>query len=221
VALPDSLVQILLTGKPDRYDSGINPHEELARLDPKFAPLIERFGPLSPSRDEVCFHSFASSIMGQQLSGKAADTIARRTREGLGLGDRFESAAFDGHTPETLRSFGVSRQKAGYLLDLAARTNAGEIHFHRFDAMEDEAIIEELIKVKGIGRWTIQMVLIFDLARPDIIAGDDMGLQEGLRILDGLDLRPKPKELVARAEAWRPLRSYASLYLWKLKDNPA
>jgi len=197
-----------------------NPYRFLRQADPKFGPLIDCFGELPLTTDDVGFHSFASSIMGQQLSGKAAATISKRTREGLGCGDRFTPESLAGHTAETLRPFGVSRQKAGYLLDLAERTLRNEIHFDRFSSMEDEAIIEELIKVKGIGRWTVHMVLMFDLARPDVLPTEDMGIQEGLRMLDGLESRPKPKEMIARADIWRPFRSYACLYLWKNKDNP-
>jgi len=192
----------------------------LASRCPKMAQLIQDHGPLGYEPKSVNFDSFARSIIGQQVSVAAARSIYNKVLGGLGLEGEMNPEAFIGHTPESLREVGLSRQKAGYLLDLAEKARNKQIHFSKFDQMGDQAIVDELIAVKGIGEWTIQMVLMFSLGRPDVMPAGDLGIQEGLRRLDGMQERPKPKQIIERAAVWAPVRSYASLYLWKLKDTP-
>jgi len=196
-------------------------YRTLADACPHMARLIDQHGELELGTETLDFHALAVNILWQQLSGKAARSIYNNLCAGLGVDpdrDRLDPNLLAQQTPETLRPFGVSRQKAGYLLDLAARSCSGQIHFARLKDMSNEEIIAELTQVKGIGEWTVQMLLMFSLARPDIFPAKDLGIQNGLVKLLGLESRPKPKEMLAISERWAPYRSYASLYLWKLVD---
>lgn len=194
----------------------------LSQADHKMRNLIEQFGELTLPRETVDFHSLATCILGQQLSGTAARSIYRKLATGLNVDPdhgRLDASAFESHSIETLRPFGLSRQKSTYILDLAERTRGNEIHFSKFEDMADQAIIDELVRVKGIGEWTVQMLLMFSLARPDVLPVNDLGIQNGFRLLFKMEAKPKAKQMVELAEKWRPYRSYASLYLWKLKDE--
>jgi DNA-3-methyladenine glycosylase II len=195
----------------------------LAKNDPRFIPLIEQHGALGFTLNPITFNSLFETINGQQLSTKAADSIIRKAKAGFGLApdEPVPAEAFIGHTTESLRELGISRQKAGYLMDLATKTVEGQIHFDRFTEMPDEEIMKELIQVKGIGEWTVHMLLMFDLARPDIWPIGDLVIIDSLMKLENLTTRPKPKEALSMADKWKPYRSYASLYLWKMKDSPS
>ena len=120
---------------------------------------------------------------------------------------------------ETVRSCGLSRQKRSYILDLAERFHAKQIPSRRFSRMSDDQIIESLTQIKGIGRWTVEMLLIFGLNRTDVWPVDDLGLQEGVRRAFKMAERPKAKEIVHFADAWRPYRSVATWYLWRFKGD--
>lgn len=198
------------------------PEAHLLAVEPRFEPLIRAHGPLTLTQRPVTFHSLATSILGQQISVKAADAIQRKLTLGLGLPESgsLEENAFTGHTIDTLRPFGLSRQKATYILDLAERSRNGLISWTQLPEKSNEDIIAELTAVKGIGLWTVQMILMFDLARPDILPALDLGIQEGLRRFDAAEHRLKPKQIEARCAPWAPYRTYASLYLWHLKDKP-
>jgi 3-methyladenine DNA glycosylase/8-oxoguanine DNA glycosylase len=196
----------------------MHPADRLCQLDPTFGAIVARCGPISLERAPVSFHSLVRSILGQQLSGKAADGIDARLRLALAVNESYAPEHFAGHSPDSLRTFGLSRPKASYILDLAQRTAAGELPFAQFEEMSDEELVQRLTQVRGIGEWTVQMQLIFHLARPDVMPSGDLGVQEGVRRLDGLENRPKPAQVLARAEAWRPVRSTAALYLWRLCD---
>lgn len=200
----------------------MTPHRALADACPHMARLIDHHGELELGTETIDFHALAVNILWQQLSGKAARSIYNKLCAGLDTdpdADRLLPQQFVDHTPETLRPFGVSRQKAGYLLDLAARSHAGQIHYGKFESMSNEEIIADLTQVRGIGVWTVQMLLMFSLARPDVFPTGDLGVQNGLMRLFELDAKPKPKELSGMGDRWRPYRSYASLYLWKLVDG--
>lgn len=190
--------------------------EALRTATPALGSVIDRVGPIAPTHNPVSFASFASAIIGQQVSGAAARSIEAKVVAGVGA---LDADLFADHDPESLRAFGLSRQKASYLLDLAERTRKGEIHYDGFAEMDDAEIIRELTAVRGIGVWTVQMVLIFDLGRPDVWPTLDLGVAEGLRRLDGLSERLRPKAMEARGEVWRPYRSFAALYLWRIKDE--
>ena len=120
---------------------------------------------------------------------------------------------------DDLRGAGLSRSKTRAIKDLAAKTVNGDLGLRRIGRHGDEEVIRRLTTVWGVGEWTAHMFLIFKLGRPDVMPAGDLGVQEGLRILDGLDKRPKPEYLLARAEAWRPLRSVAAWFLWRLTDK--
>lgn len=179
------------------------------------AAAIVHVGPIKAVTPEpVDFPSLARNIVGQQLSGKAADTIWRRVVEGLGA-ERPTPDDFLRRTPEDLRVFGLSRAKAASILDLAAR----DIPYDRLPRMSDDEVIATLVPVRGIGVWTVQMLLIFSLDRPDVMPTTDLGVRHGVRILDGLADPPTPADVLTRSEVWAPHRSTAARILWRLKDG--
>jgi methylated-DNA-[protein]-cysteine S-methyltransferase len=187
--------------------------------DPKLARVIEACKPFSlrPDRTPSIFTALAESIVYQQLNGRAAATIYARV---CALFPR----AHEGPSAEQilrasdrrLRAAGLSRSKLLSLRDLARRTVAGEIptlaEVHR---LEDEAIIERLTHVRGIGRWTVEMLLIFRLGRPDVLPIDDFGVRKGFALAYRKRKLPEPKALLKHGERWRPYRSVASWYLWR------
>ncbi|HEV2582394.1 MAG TPA: hypothetical protein VGT44_16175, partial [Ktedonobacteraceae bacterium] len=118
---------------------------------------------------------------------------------------------------DALRAAGLSPQKIRYMRDLTERITDGRLDLARLSELEDEAVIEELVKVKGIGRWTAEMMLIFSLGRPDVLPVDDLGFVEGVRDAYGLEKRPTPKEMRERGEPWRPYRTFATWYMWGMR----
>lgn len=162
--------------------------------------------------------ALARAILFQQLSGKAASTIVGRVEAAIG------SARLHGDTlgrcdDPGLRACGVSGNKLLALRDLAARESRGEIpDLRRMAGMDNEAIIAALVPVRGIGRWTVEMMLMSRLGRPDILPVDDLGIRKGAQRVDGLEAMPAPKALAELGERWGPYRSYASLYLWRIAD---
>jgi 3-methyladenine DNA glycosylase/8-oxoguanine DNA glycosylase len=212
--------------------------EYLSRVDRKLARIIARSGPcrLQQETTQNIFEALLESIIYQQLNGKVAATITNRvkalfpentkrirTRRGL-VGGFPSPQQVLAASEELLRSAGLSRAKMLAIRDLATKTLDGTVptvkEAHR---MSDEELIERLDSVRGVGRWTVEMLLIFRLGRPDVLAVDDYGLRKGFaRMLKLADL-PKPKELFAYGERWRPYRSVASWYLWRaaeMKDLP-
>jgi 3-methyladenine DNA glycosylase/8-oxoguanine DNA glycosylase len=192
----------------------------VARRDAKLARIIEQSGPmlLQVAAAQSSFEALAESIVYQQLSGKAAATIHGRVcalfpRKRL-VPERVIEA-----TDEDLRGAGLSRAKVLALRDLAARTLDGTVPpIRRLSAMDDDAIIERLVKVRGIGRWTVEMLLIFRLGRPDVLPVHDYGVRYGYQLAYGKRALPTPKELAKRGEAWKPFRTAASWYLWRAVD---
>ena len=165
------------------------------------------------------FHALARSIIYQQLSTGAAAAIYGRVRS-LTSGPRFPGAQqVLALADEELRGAGLSGSKARALKDLAEQSVTGELGLRSIGRLADEEVIRRLTAVWGIGEWTAQMFLIFKLGRPDVMPTGDLGVREGLRVLDGLDERPKPEVLMTRAEVWRPLRSVAAWFLWRLTDR--
>ena len=187
----------------------------LKRADPILRRVIEQVGPcpVKPGRDR--FGMLTKSILHQQLAVAAASTIVGRFCAIYGDG-RFPRPEEVLRTPpRKLRAAGVSRQKAGYLKDLARKVSDGTISFRRYGRMTDEEVIENLTQVKGIGRWTAEMFLLFALGRPDVWAIGDLGLQLAVKNLYGLRKHPSPKRMVQVAKPWQPFRSVASWYLWR------
>ena len=193
----------------------------LAKRDRKLGRWIERIGPLPQAGWRKNFDTvdvLARAILYQQLSGKAAATIVGRVETAAGS-RKLHCAAIDALDDATLRACGVSGNKARALRDLSARAGAGEVPSQAELAfLHHDEIIERLTAVRGIGRWTVEMLLMFRLGRPDILPVDDLGVRKGAQLLDKLEEMPKPKELVARGERWGPYRTLAGLYLWRIVD---
>ncbi|PBJ82909.1 DNA-3-methyladenine glycosylase [Lysobacteraceae bacterium NML93-0399] len=165
--------------------------------------------------------ALARAILFQQLSGKAAATIVARVETAIGS-SRLHADTLGRVDDAALRACGVSGNKALALRDLAKREVAGEIpSLRRMAWMADIAIIEALVPVRGIGRWTVEMMLMFRLGRPDVLPVDDLGIRKGAQRVDGLDAMPTPGELAARGARWGPHRTLAALYLWKIADAAA
>ncbi|MEZ6017286.1 MAG: DNA-3-methyladenine glycosylase 2 family protein [Planctomycetota bacterium] len=197
----------------------------LRRSDPALGAALTRVAPFpgfpSATGTDSHFHALARSIISQQLATAAARTIHGRVRA-LSPGPRFlRPEDVLALAPAALRGAGLSGAKLASLVDLAERCLDGRLALHRVARMSDEEVIERLVEVRGIGRWTAQMFLMFRLGRLDVLAPDDLGLREGLRRLDGLPERPTPKALAVRGECWAPLRSVASWALWRLTEEPA
>lgn len=208
-----------------RRSFAFDPDAALAHLraaDPRLERLIDAAGPfrMQLKRAPSVFVALAEAIVFQQLSGRAATTIFGRVRQSFPRGPAGMSApALLALEDETLRAAGVSRNKLLALRDLAERTVAGEVPtFRRLAAMPDEAVITALTPIRGIGRWTAEMLLMWHLGRPDVLAVDDLGLRQGYAVLLGRRASTERKRLLAYAERWRPFRSVASWYLWRAVD---
>ena len=187
----------------------------LREAEPVMAGLVARYGPLHLSQTDDYFFTLVESICSQQLSSKVADTIIRRIRALVGDKEHIEAEDILPIPDQALRDLGLSWGKVRYVKDLAQKVANGEVHLARIATMDDEEVIKELTLVKGIGRWTAEMFLMFSLARPDVFAVGDYGLQVALKRLYDLPDLPKPAHMRELGEPWRPYRSYASLYLWR------
>ena len=189
----------------------------LRKADPIIAGVVKQVGPfaLKPQRDR--FGMLVRSIISQQISTSAARSI-RGKLEALIAPSKVSAEVLASLTFEQLRTAGLSSQKATYLHDLAAKTADGTVRLARVGRMSDEEIIEELIQVKGIGRWTAQMFLIFSLGRPDVFPPDDLGIKVALRNLYGLAELPTKAEAHALAAPWTPHSTFATWYLWRSLD---
>lgn len=197
--------------------------ERLRHADPALGRVIERVGPctLSPGDDEGPLSSLARAIVFQQLSGKAAATIYGRFRA-LFAAEAFPTAgeilAVD---EERLRACGLSRQKLAYLRHLCARVAQGDLAPERLLELGDDEVIAQLTQIKGIGRWSAQMFLIFHLGRLDVWPHDDLGVRKGLARVRGLDDLPPMARSRDEGDRYRPYRSVAAWYLWRAAEQPA
>jgi DNA-3-methyladenine glycosylase II len=196
---------------------------ELAASDPVMARLIEEHGTvvrreLRSERRGDAYGALLRSIVGQQLSTKAASTIYGRMME-----------LFDGHAPtpvqllaadpDAIRAAGLSRPKINYLRDLAQHVRDGELELDRLDELPDEEVIEQLTAVKGIGEWSAHMFLMFHLGRPDVLPVGDQGIRNAIKKEYRLRKIPDAKRMEKIAKPWRPYRTLACLYLWSSLDN--
>ena len=196
--------------------------EHLRTADPLLRELIDRLGPLDAEarrrgRPADAYGALVRSIVGQQLSTKAARSIYGRLVE-----------LFDGKAPsppqllgadaETLRAVGLSRAKVAYLRDLARRVEDRELELDRLADLDDDEVAAQLIAVKGVGRWTADMFLVFHLGRPDILPVGDLGIRRAVERTYELPELPAADEMLRIGEPWRPHRSLASLYLWRSLD---
>jgi DNA-3-methyladenine glycosylase II len=191
--------------------------------DRTLARIIARVGPCTLRPRRGTFAMLVQSILSQQVSVKAAEAMHRRLVAGVGgrLAPARVKHFLDTASDDAIRDCGLSRQKRAYIHDLAGRFTDGSIPVRKLTRMSDEQVIETLTQVKGIGRWTVEMLLIFGLNRPDVWPVDDLGLREGICRTwpDRFKARPAAKDLSDFADAWRPWRSVASWYLWRSKDG--
>jgi 3-methyladenine DNA glycosylase/8-oxoguanine DNA glycosylase len=189
--------------------------------DPVMSVLIEKVGliRLRPRRLSP-FQSLTQAIIHQQLSGKAAGTILERFKM-LFPDDEFPTPAQVAKTSvDRLRTAGLSRAKAAYIIDLAKRCNAGLIpSVSDCDPLKDEEIIATLTEIKGIGRWTVEMFLIFNLGRPDVLPVHDLGVRRGFQIAHKKRNLPTPEQLAKHGVRWAPHRTHAARYLWRAADS--
>ena len=198
-------------------------HRHLAATDPRMAALIARSlrYKVKPGGLVRPFDALAESIAYQQLSGKAAATIWKRVRAIYPRRKYLDPKRILETSDEKLRGAGLSRNKVAAIKDLAAKTLDGTVPSARaLLKMSDEEIIARLITVRGIGRWTVEMLLLFDLGRPDVWPVDDCGVRKGFAKTFGKRKLPKPKQLMKFGEKWRPYRSVAAWYFWRALDAP-
>ncbi|HVE78362.1 MAG TPA: DNA-3-methyladenine glycosylase [Gemmatimonadaceae bacterium] len=192
----------------------------LRAVDPRLAAVISHVGPcrMTPHREGTHFDALIRAIVYQQLSGKAAATIHRRVLEIYG-GRPPAPAELLATPDEPLRAAGLSRQKLAYLRDLAGHVHAAALPLDRVEALDDDTILDALVAVKGIGRWTAQMFLMFRLGRPNVLPELDLGIQKGIQVAYRMRTRPTPVQVRRIGGRWAPYASVASWYLWRLLDQ--
>jgi 3-methyladenine DNA glycosylase/8-oxoguanine DNA glycosylase len=193
---------------------------EHLKSDRVMAEVIERIGPLKMRPRRIApFQSLASAIIHQQLSGKAASTILARFQALFGSGGFPSPLAVAGADVENLRSAGLSRAKAAYIQGLARKTLEGIVpSLEACDSLADEELVQRLTSIKGVGVWTVQMFLIFNLGRPDVFPIDDLGVRRGYQIAFKKRRLPDPAHLHRTGARWAPFRTTAALYLWRTTD---
>lgn len=199
----------------------VRARRHLIRHDPRLAPLIKRVGAcqLCESRTHAPFASLVRAILAQQLSGKAADTIHGRVVAIVGGAKAVTPVALLAAEPAALRAAGVSGPKITYIRDLAERVQDGRLDLEALESMSDEEVVTAITAVKGLGRWSAEMFLMFRLNRPDIFPVGDLGIVKGVQRLLGMRRAPKTRTMVRAAEMWRPYRSVAAWYLWRLLES--
>ena len=198
-------------------------HQHIAASDSRMAELIARSRryTLAPSISVRPFDALAESIAYQQLSGKAAATIWNRVRAIYPTRKWLDPATIIATPDDAFRAAGLSRAKIAALKDLAAKTVDGTVPSGRtLIRMTDDEIVARLTAVRGIGRWTVEMFLLFDLGRPDVWPVDDYGVRKGFAKIFGKRKLPTPKQLMKLGEKWRPYRSVAAWYFWRALDAP-
>jgi DNA-3-methyladenine glycosylase II len=195
-------------------------YRHLRAADPVLGELIDRHGPFRPRPSGQPYASLVRAILYQQLAGAAAATIERR----------FYALYSDDHraptpsellatTDDAFRGAGVSRQKTGYLRDLAEHVVTGALDFSGLDAASDEDVIEHLTAVKGVGVWTAHMFLMFQLGRPDVLPVGDLGVRNGMRVAYGLEETPTPARATEIGAPWAPYRSVGAWYMWRAAET--
>jgi DNA-3-methyladenine glycosylase II len=189
----------------------------LMRRDPILGAAIKRIGPCGMADRQRQDHlgALVGAIVSQQLSTKAAATIFGRFVALFPDGHVLDAVAITAQSDASLRGVGLSGQKVGYLRDLCARLAEGRLQLDELEALADEDVIERLTAVKGFGRWTAEMFLMFRLHRPDVLPAGDLGIVNAIRRLYRLRKRPDAKRILKIGETWRPYRSVASWYLWQ------
>lgn len=189
----------------------------LMRRDPVLGTAIKQIGNCGLAARQRTDHlsALAGAIVSQQLSTKAAATIFQRFLSLFPEGESLSASEIGRLGTDRLRSVGLSAQKVGYVRDLCARIGDGRLRLGELDALPDEGVIERLTAVKGFGRWTAEMFLMFRLHRPDVLPVDDLGIIKAVQRLYKFRQRPSAERILTLGEAWRPYRSVASWYLWQ------
>ena len=194
----------------------------LKKADPDLAKVIRRIGPfgLKPDKSRTIYASLVRSIVYQQLTGKVAAIIFGRFLE-LFPGRKFPKPERVLRKPfGQLRGVGLSNQKANYIRNIAQAAKDSIVPDSRqANRMSDDELVERLTSIKGVGRWTVEMLLIFRLGRPDVLPATDYGVQKGFALVKRLAEHPKPKEILAAGECWAPHRTTAAWYLWRTTDT--
>ena len=196
---------------PIRYSEGDGVSNSLTAADPSIGRVISRIGSVEFDSGPTRFAVLARTVLGQQLSESSAGAIIARFDRDIGLTPEAVAAASD----ETLRSAGVSRRKSEYLRGIARAALSGELDLDALDTLDDDQVIERLTRVRGVGRWTAQMFLLFALQRPDVVVLDDTGIRSAAGRMLGLGRSASVSELADASERWRPYRSAATLYLYR------
>jgi DNA-3-methyladenine glycosylase II len=199
---------------PDILRSGTT---HLRETDGRLRGLIDRVGPCALRPRDSIYRSLFRSILYQQLAGTAAAAIHRRVCALFG-GVIPPPAALLAAAPDDLRAAGLSRQKLAYLRDLAAHFADGRLRAQRLARLADDELVAAVTTVHGVGEWTAHMLMIFCLGRPDVLPVGDYGVRKGMQQLYRLRELPKPQTMQRIAAPWRPYRSIAAWYLWRLSD---
>ena len=195
-------------------------YAHLREADPVVGALIEEHGPYRPRPGGDPYASMVRSILFQQLAGAAARAIQRRFFALHGDEERTPNPpAILATSDEAFRAAGVSRQKAGYLRDLAQHCVDGALDFAAIADLDDAAVIERLTAVRGIGEWSAHMFLMFELGRPDVLPTGDLGVRKGMQAAYGLPETPTPKQALAIGAPWAPYRTVASWYMWRAVET--
>jgi DNA-3-methyladenine glycosylase II len=188
----------------------------LSDIDPVMRAAIELVGPCTLKPDPNIFEALIDAIISQQISVKAADAIVARLRAAIPDG-QITPEALQPFEHDELRAPGLSTPKARYVRNLLEHISSGQLDLERLPELDDETVISQLVAVKGIGRWTAEMILIFSLGRADVLPIDDLGFVEGVRRAYDLPTRPTRKEMLERGEIWRPYRTFATWYMWGVR----
>jgi DNA-3-methyladenine glycosylase II len=195
-------------------------YRHLRAADPVVAALIEEHGPYRPRPAMDHYESLLRTILFQQLHGKAASAIQDRWMSLYG--DRYPTPSeLLATTDEAFRAVGISRQKTGYMRDVATRLLSGALDFRHFDELPDEEIVSQITAVKGLGEWSAHMFLMFQLGRPDVLPVGDFGVRNGMRLAYGLAEMPAPARAREIGAAWAPYRSVGSWYMWRAVESIA
>jgi len=214
------IVQRAAALTPEGYEQA---RRLLMRRDPILAAAIKGIGPclMADRQRKDHLSALVGAIVSQQLSTKAAATIFSRFVALFPDNHIPDAAAIAAQSDEALRRVGLSGQKVIYLRDLSTRIADGRLNLDELDALPDDEVIERLTAVKGFGRWTAEMFLMFRLHRPDVLPAGDLGIVNAIQRLYGLRKRPDAKRILKMGDAWRPYRSVASWYLWQtLRNEP-
>lgn len=190
----------------------------LQKCDPVFKRLLKQVGPFTAKAKRDRFGTLVNSIISQQISVAAAATIRARLSDSFSP-DPISPAGILSLDVDQLRELGISRQKATYMLDLAGKVDSGAVVLDKIHLKEDEAIIEELVQVKGIGTWTAQMFMMFSLARLDVLPVDDLGIKNAIKLHYDLDELPEKSTIEEIAQPWRPYATIACWYLWRSLES--